>query len=112
MKFTLISKEYGTQVIDTEVVTAFNVALDSVIFKIVEHLFDKWYNDNTEAGAPFAREIRTCYYGDWDTPAEYSRTDAIKDGIELLIDSALESGKNIITTKDVLSYDIIPAFEV
>lgn len=109
---TIQSKNYGTQRIN---INSFNhemAATSSTIFKVVEHIFNDWFDHNTQPGAPLAKDIEGCYFGYCDQPAIYSKKGAIREGIGNLINEAIESGKSLLTTKDILKMDIEAAFEI
>lgn len=108
---TIISKKYGTQKIDTDNFDPSTVSKGSTIFQVVEHMFNEWYDYNTQPGAPGSRDIPGMYYGECDQPAIYSRIGAIQQGIENFIEAAIESGKKLFTTKDIVRMDIEAAFE-
>lgn len=110
MKISIISKNYGNQSINTETYNPMFAAVDTPVFKIIEHIFDEWYSHNTEPGAPMAKDIEGMYYGEGDQPAIYSKKGAIRQGIENLIEIAQESGKPVINTRDILKMDIESAF--
>ncbi len=109
---TIKSKNYGTQVItDVENFAAETASKNSTVFLIVKHIFNEWYNYNTQPGAPMAKEIPGMYFGECDQPAIYTVTGAIYGGIQNLIEIALEEGKSFLTTKDIMKMDIECAFE-
>jgi hypothetical protein len=60
--------------------------------------------------APMGKDIRGMYYGECDQPAIYSRNGAIRQGIENLIEEAVEGGKKLLTTRDIVKMDIESAF--
>jgi len=108
---TIISKNYGRQTINVETLDASTVSMDSTIWKIVEHMFNEWYDYNTQPGAPMGKDIEGMYYGEGDQPAIYSKRGAIQQGVETLIDFLREDPKPIINTKQILAMDIECAFE-
>lgn len=109
---TIISKNYGKQSINIESFVPEYASTDSTVFKIVEHIFNEWFDYNTQPGAPLAKDIKGCYFGYCDQPAIYSKKDAIRQGIDNLIQEAIELGKTILTTKDILKMDIECAFDI
>ena len=111
MKITVKSKLYGTQVIDTETFIARFASASSTIFKIIEHVFDEWYEWHTQPGAPMNRDIVGMYNGECEQPAIYSRKGAIRQGIENFIEECIETGRTFVTTKDIQKMDIECAFE-
>ncbi len=111
MNVTIISGQYGRQTINTESFDPFRASSSSTIFKVVEHLFNEWYDKYTEPGAPMAKDIQGMYNGEGDQPAIYTKRGAIVDGIETLIEEIKETGKTIVTTKDIQAMDIEGAFE-
>jgi hypothetical protein len=110
MKITILSKNYGSQVIDTDTFVARFAATNSTIFKIIEHIFDEWFEYSTQPGAPMNKDIQGMYYGECDQPAIYSKKGAIRQAIENLIEEVTESGKKLLTTKDIVKMDIEAAF--
>ena len=110
MKLTIVSKNYGKQIIDTENFAAYMAATNSTIFQIIEHIFNEWFSYNTQPGAPMAKDIIGMYYGEADQPAIYSKKGAIRQAIENLLEEVSESGKMILTTKDIVKMDIEAAF--
>lgn len=111
MKLTVISKNYGNQTINTDTYIPEYAACDTPLFKIIEHIFSEWYNHNTQPGAPMGKDIQGMYFGEGDQPAIYSVKGAIRQGIQNLIDLAVESGKQIFNTADIVKLDIESAFE-
>jgi hypothetical protein len=111
MKITLKSKDYGNETIDTESFSPQSVSTSSPVFKVIEELFDSWFDYNTQPGAP--GEIYSKYYGDGDQPAIYDKKGAIIGGIENMIELLQETGKNYVcVTKTQLNkMDIESAFE-
>lgn len=109
---TIKSKMYGFQTINIDTFDANRVSSDSTIFKVVEHLFNDWFEHNTQPGAPCGKDIEFCYYGDSDEPAVYSKRGAIIQGIEEIIEFVRDSGRQLITTKDILNMDIEAAFQI
>jgi hypothetical protein len=61
MKTTIVSKKYGSQVIDLESVKVSDFKTNSTVFKIVEYLFNEWFEYNTQSGAPLAKDIKGCF---------------------------------------------------
>ena len=110
MKLTLISRNYGTQTIDTETFRPYRAGDESTIFLIVEHIFETWM----ETAPQSAIEP---YQHDYDQPAIYSIAGAITHGIELLIESAemLAASRKVealtLTTREIQNMDIECAFE-
>lgn len=109
---TIISKNYGSQSINVDTFNPEMASASSTVFKIVEHMFNEWFDHNTQPGAPLAKDIEGCYFGYCDQPAMYSKKGAIRQGIENLIQEAIELGKSILTTKDILKMDIECAFDI
>jgi len=111
MNIKVISKLYGSQFINIETFNPLMASTDSTIFKIIEHIFNDWYDHNTQPGAPLARDIQGMYYGEGDQPAIYSKKGAIRQGIENFIEEVKEANQTIFTTNDILKMDIETAFE-
>jgi len=107
----IISKLYGTQIVNIDTYNPLMASVDSPVFKIIEHIFNDWYAHNTQPGAPMAKDIEGMYYGEGDQPAIYSKKGAIRQGIENLIEEVKELNKSIITTKDIQLMDIESAFD-
>ena len=107
---TILSKQYGTQKINLETFAPHMAATSSTVFQIVEHMFNEWFAHNTQPGAPKGRDIVGMYEGECDQPPIYSKKGAIRQGIENLIEEVKESGRQLITTKDILKMDIESAF--
>ena len=112
-KIKIISKLYGTQEIDLDTFSAEHASSNSTIFRVIEHMFDRWYEYNTEPGAPMAKDIMGMYYGEADQPAFYYKRGAIIDGIENFLELVSEDNgsKYVYTTKDIVKMDIEAAFE-
>lgn len=112
-KIKIISKLYGTQEIDLDTFSANNASSNSTIFRVVEHIFNDWYEYNTEPGAPMGKDIIGMYYGEGDQPAIYSKRGAIIGGIENFLELVSEDNgsKSVYTTKDIVKMDIEAAFE-
>jgi hypothetical protein len=111
MKVTVISKYFGSQVIDTDNFYPAFAPVNSPVFKMIEYLFNRWFDHNTQPGAPGHREIRGMYYGETGQPAIYSKMGAIRHGIEILLEEISERGLEVVTTKDIMTFDIECAFE-
>ena len=111
MKITILSKKYGSQVINTDTFQAHKASSKSTAFQIIEHIFNDWYDHNTQPGAPMGTDIQGMYYGEGDQPAIYTRSGAIRQGIEIMIDEATETNRTLITTKDIIKMDIEAAFD-
>lgn len=111
MKITIISKEYGNETIDTDIFIPHSVSTSSTFFKVIEEMFDNWFDYYTQPGAP--GEIYSKYYGDGDQPAIYDKKGAITQGIENMIEQLLETGQKYMqVTKAYLNkMDIESAFE-
>lgn len=109
---TIISKNYGKQIINIDSYIPQYATTDSTAFKVVEYVFNEWFDYNTQPGAPLAKDIEGTYFGYCDQPAIYSKKGAIREGIEIMISEAIESGKSIITTKDIVKMDIECAFQI
>jgi hypothetical protein len=112
MKLTILSKNYGSQVIDTENFDAWFASASSTIFQIVEHIWNEWFTHNTQPGAPMSKDIQGMYYGECDQPAIYSKKGAIRQGIENIIEYVTESEKPsmVLNTRDILKIDVESAF--
>lgn len=108
---TIISKNYGSQKIDTNSFNPLLASKESVVYKIVRHLFDEWYSHNTQPGAPMAKDIRGMYFGEADQPAIYSVSGAIRQGIENLIEEIKDQNLSVVTTARIVKMDIECAFE-
>jgi hypothetical protein len=111
MKLQIITKNFGTQNIDTDNFDENSVSKNSTIYKIVEHLFNEWYDYNTQDGSPMGRDYKGMYNGECDQPAIYVKSGAIIDGISVLIAEAIELGKSVLTSKEIAKFDIECAFE-
>ena len=113
MRITVVSKNYGSQSINTDTFSPHLVSTGSTIFKIVEHLFNDWYDHHTQPGAPMRKDIEGMYYGEGDQPAIYGKRGAIIGGIENLIEACQEMDKPIVilNTKQISNLDIECAFE-
>jgi hypothetical protein len=111
MRVKIISKLYGSQIINTENYCPFNASKDSTLFKIVEHLFREWYKHNTQPGAPMGDYIKEAYYGGWEQEPLYSVSGAIRQGIEVVIEEIKESRKSVVTTKEIQRMDVECAFQ-
>lgn len=109
MLITIISKKFGTQKLDTENP---KTGSSTTIFQIVEHMFNEWFDHNTQPGAPMGKDIQGMYYGECDQPAIYSKKGAVQDGIDNIIEYCLETGKQVISTKDIVTMDVECAFQV
>lgn len=109
MTIKFVSKNYGSQVIDTESYAPWKASVSSPLFQMIEYLFDEWY----ESRASNDREIVAMYNGDGDEPACYSKKGAVRGGIEVAIEIAQESKKDfmVITSRDLMKMDIECAFE-
>jgi hypothetical protein len=114
-KITIVSKNYGSQVIDLDTFNPLAASPASTIYKIAEHMFNEWYDGRTEPGAPMAKDIQGMYYGEADQPAIYTRTGAIQGGVEIIIEEIQEantaSGKSMFYTRDIVKMDVECAFE-
>lgn len=112
MRFTIISKNYGTQSIDTEKFNPQLASTESTIFKVVEHIFNEWFDHNTQPGAPLGKDIEGMYYGECDQPPIYSKKGAIRQGIENVIEHLIDTGKEYckLTTRDLQKIDVEAAF--
>jgi hypothetical protein len=107
MTTQIISKVYGKQVIDSENYTSFDLRKGTVIYNIVNHLFNEWYDNYSQRN----REIRGKYFGEMDQPAIYSVEGAIMQGMLNLMDEIAYLNKAVVTTKDIVKMDIECAFE-
>ena len=86
MNLVIISKNYGNQSIDTNTFDELSVSRFSTIY-------------------------RGMYESEYDQPPIYGKVGAIRDGISILVQEAIELGKSVITTKDIIKFDIECAFE-
>jgi len=111
MKTTILSKNYGNQTIDLENFDPCTTPTSSTVFKVIEHIFDSWFEYSTQAGAPMAKDIEGMYNGEGDQPAIYSKRGAIIQGMETLRELLMDEFKAVITTRDILKMDIESAFE-
>lgn len=111
MRITIISKNYGIQTVNTQSYIPMRASTESTLFRVIEHLFNDWYEYSTQPGAPMGRDIEGMYYGEGDQPPIYSKKGAIRQGIEHLIEWAVEENKSLLTTKDIIKMDIETAFE-
>ncbi len=109
----IISKNYGTQTIDLAEYDPYYASSSSTIFKIVEHMFNDWWDKYTEPGAPLWKDRIGCYNG-WgeDEPAIFSKKGAIIGGIEIIIELAQEENLSRLTTADILKMDVECAFQI
>lgn len=103
MKLTLISKNYGSQVIDTENFAWYFASTSSTVYKVVEHIFNDWY----ESSPDWVR----CQYDANDSESIYSYVGAIRDGIKLFLEVAEEKNLSRVTTRDISNWDIEAAFQ-
>lgn len=110
MKVSILSKNYGNQTIDLENFNPMYASVESTIFKVIEHIFNEWFDHNTQPGAPMGKDIQGMYYGECDQPAIYSKKGAIRQGIENFVECVRESGKKVVSTKDIVKMDIESAF--
>jgi hypothetical protein len=109
MKVKFISAKYGVQFIDTEKYDPSAEKSYSTLFRCVEYLFEKWWKT-----AP--SEYISMYLGEEGCPPIYTRKGAIRQGIELFIESVIEEfeGKSfvILDTRDLVRLlDIEAAFQ-
>jgi hypothetical protein len=111
-QLTIKSKNFGFININPDTFNPTMASRDSSIYKLVEYVFNKWFTDNTQNGAPLAREIELCYFGSCEQPAMYSISGAIRQGIETIIEHMVESNITYITTKELNSVDIESAFQI
>lgn len=112
MKISIVSKNYGSQTIDTNNFNPAFASTSSTIFKVIEHIFNEWFDYNTQPGAPMSKDIEGMYYGECDQPAIYSKKGAIRQGIENLIEAVSEWNKPsvILNTSQIIKLDIESAF--
>lgn len=111
MKTTIISKNFGTQTIDTDTFNPYLVSSSSTIFKVIETIFNRWFEYSTQDGAPMAKDIEGMYYGEADQPAIYNKRGAIIGGIENFIEEVIDRGLHVVNTKQICQMDIEAAFE-
>ncbi len=111
MNIKIISKNYGNQEIDTDIYKPTLAAPESPVFKIIEHIFNTWYDHNTQPGAPMGKDIKGMYYGEGDQPPIYTRKGAIRQGIEAMIQEAQDNNRTLLNTRDILKMDIESQFE-
>ena len=109
MQVKIISKNFGTQVIDTDNYLL-KVRKTDTLYQCVKHIFCEWIEEATEAGAPMAKDIKGMYYGEADQPAIYDSHGAILQAIENLIEEAEVENITVITTKKLLEMDLEAAF--
>jgi hypothetical protein len=109
MKLSIVTKNFGTQTIDTDWFSPSKVSSSSTIFKAVEYLFDEWYSFYSVNN----RDVKGCYEG-WgeDEPAIYYKRGAIVSAIESMIDTAIDTNKRVITSKDMKNMDLEACFEI
>jgi hypothetical protein len=113
MNISLITKNFGSQSINTDTFDPSRVSSSSTIFKAIEWIFNEWYEHNTQPGAPLGKDIICCYNGWGDgEPAIFSKRGAIIGGIENLIEYALESKKQVFNSRELRAIDIECAFEI
>lgn len=108
---SIISKNYGSQTINLDTFEPRLASVNSPIFKIVEHMFNEWYDHSTQPGAPMCKDIEGMYFGECDQPAIYSVKGAIRQGIENLIEEAKERDFKVLNTAQIMKLDIECAFE-
>ena len=101
MKATIKTKMFGTFTIDTETFNASLCSPSHPIFKSVEYLFNKWFDEYTVEGAPLANDIIGCYEGWEDQPATYSKKGAIRQGIEAIVEYIEENNLTYLTSRDI-----------
>ena len=111
-KITIKSKKFGLININTENYNPMFASVESPIFKLVEHIFNDWYEHNTQSGAPCSSDIILCYEGSDEQPPFYSKTNAIRQGIENLLEYMAEENISFITTKDIYKADLEAAFQI
>lgn len=113
MIISIVSKNYGSQKINTENYIPQFAATDSTAFKVVEHIWNNWFDHATQPGAPMGKDIQGMYYGEGDQPAIYTKKGAIRQGIENIIEYCLEKGTAsiVVNTKDIIGMDVECAFE-
>lgn len=106
---TIISKNFGTQKIWLDSFDSNKASKSSTIFKVIEHIFNEWY----VVASKFSKDVVNCYNG-WgdDEPAVYSKVDAIRAGIDALIEYAVENNKSVLNTRQIQQLDIESAFEL
>jgi hypothetical protein len=109
MTLTIITKNFGTQTIDTEWFAAYKVSPSSTVFKAIEHLFDEWYDDECKHNP----DVAPCYNG-WgeDEPAIYHKRGAIVDAIEAMIEIVHETNKKVLTSRDLMNMDLEACFQI
>lgn len=112
MKISILSKKYGNQTINTEDYNPHTAGTNTPAFKIVEDIFNEWFDHSTQPGAPMGRDIIGMYEGEGDQPAIYTKTGAIRQGIENLITEAEETDKPTIILNEgqIQKFDIEAAF--
>lgn len=106
MQLTLISRNYGTQTIDTQTFRPLRARTDSTIYQIVEHIFEQWFeNAHSSQVAP--------YQHNYEGGAAYNKRGAINQAMDLIIDIAEERDVEAltITTRELQNWDIEAAFE-
>ena len=110
MKITIITRRFGSQVIDTETFIPERAAASSTIFKCFEFIFDNWYEAATAPGVGMGKDIEGMYCGEGDQPAIYSRRGAIIEAMEILIEDAQENSKSLYTSRDLQKLDVEGCF--
>ena len=104
MLLTIVSKNYGTQTIDTDTFSGRAQKSSSTIYQICEHLFNQW----AENCHPFALEP----YQSWDEQAShFSKRGAILAAMDMILEVAEERKASKITTRDIQNMDIEASFE-
>jgi hypothetical protein len=111
MKLQFLFPKYPSQTIDTDFYDSTIEYTTSSLFQYVEDRFNEWFDHNTQDGSPMGKDICGWYYGEGDQPAIFSKTGAIQEGINILIEEALELNKRLITPQDLEKFDIECAFE-
>lgn len=109
---TIKSKNFGIIKINSNTFNPMFASVSSPIFKLVEHMFNDWYEHHTQKGAPCCEDIILCYEGDIDQPAIYSKKGAIRQAIENLVEYMTENNITFLTTKEIYKADLEAAFQI
>ena len=110
MKITLVTKNFGNQTINADSFNPLFVSPSTPIFKAVEYIWEKWFEESTENGAPMSKDIKGMYFGESDQPAVYTKRGAICQAIEDMINLCIETKQTIVNTRQLLNMDLEAAF--
>ena len=102
-----IKSNYGSQVIDTDNFSPSVEPCSSVIYRMIEDRFNKWFADIVH----YKKDYIGMYQGEGDQPAIYTKSGAIVGGMETFIELANELGRSVLNEYDIYNMDIEAAFE-